>query len=253
MRIECSSNVFHTQQPCGYSRDYTDYEEEVNRDYQNYLKNVKRRNLSAQHPDWAPDGYYAINGPKFLEKCLVPAWMDVFTDRMKMRSADRYKIDVEMTGVSSPKYYNFETDAALFDIHIAAEDLEKIRQQVFEHKEIFEAYLQEYLKSYPGFFSFAPYQGLEKWEEYYASEPFPRPNEPPYHNHWELAVFCLLEFWLFAFDSNRSNEVPSFNKLDRNLDIGAKLEYRLDHYINEIDYKDYMDFNLWDSEIEECA
>ena len=151
MIIECSSNIFHVAQPSGYGRDHSWDEERANEWYQkhinerirekdqnyfrfkgikNYQKGTKRRNLPTSHPEWAADGFYDVNGTKFLEKILAPAWMETLRERFERRAGRNITVSLEATGVDSPKYYNYMTDAALFRIHISAEDVEKIQHAV---------------------------------------------------------------------------------------------------------------------------
>jgi hypothetical protein len=263
MIIECSSNVFHVAQPSGYGREYTWEEEQANEDYQHFLderirekfqryfnfkglknyKGTKRRNLPEWHPCWATDGHYEVNGPRYLEKIIAPAWMALLDEQFRKRADGNINVTLEATGVDSPKYYNYMTDAALFRIHISAEDLEKVRQHVFVHSEVFEKYLWEYCGHGPGFASSRPYQSLAKWEEYFAKQPVPWSAEPPYHEHWELAFWCLLEFWLFAFNTDDPEEPPSLERLERNLDrFGEAYEWRAHDYQSDIHYSEYMDF-----------
>jgi hypothetical protein len=273
MIIECSSNIFHVAQPSGYGREYTWEEDQANEDYQRILderiqekfqmyfnfkglknyKGTRRRNLPDWHPDRVQVGYYEVSGRRYLEKIIAPAWMAVLSERFAKRAGSNITVSLELIGVDSPKYYNYITDAALFRIHISAEDVQKIRQQVFAYPDVFEAYLMEYRKSCSGFISHAPYHSLENWEEYFASEPIPWREEPPYFGDWEIALWCLLEFWLFAFSADNPAQPPCLKALEINLDMfGEAFEWRIDKVRNELDHSDYMRFIPENSEKMSC-
>jgi hypothetical protein len=229
--IECSSNVFHVIQPNGYNwtGDMADFETSENFCYEQSLdeivNGVKRRNLPKNHRQYLAEGRYEMDGQKFLNDCLVKAWFETFSELL----AGCGKIKAALTGVDSPKYYNYLGDAALFNLEISREDLEAIRDFVFAHqrisdRDVFDDYLREYHSSYPGFISYTP-QSIPQWKEDFSSEaPEEWTKNHVHHECWEYAIWPLLEFWLFAFD--KDDPIPSLAKCAGNIRIFKEVFYQ---------------------------
>ena len=198
--IGCSSDCFHIAQPSTYSRSEEIYGRET-RENDYWAEETKK------DENWKP-GTYSIDGQKYLDNYLAEGWYDAFEGVLENRDK-LIKIEVVRKGTHSPREHNFYTDCTNFDLILDMEDLERIRKEVFKHEEIFGKYLDEYQSSYSSFWSFMP-NTIYQWKEAYAGI-----DEAGSVNTTdaERAVWCLLEFWLFAFEQGE----PSMRVLRYNL------------------------------------
>ena len=223
LTIDCSSSVLKTVPPDSYSRteDLCTLEEQENEQYQAYLDELlpderqpsllggvvtlKRRDFPPGHPNHYPDGYYELSGKKFLSDYLGKCWFDTFEELLESkRKQTGIRIKLVRKGMWSPKEYNFHTDTCEFDLKITEKNLKKIDRDVLKYKKVFDEYLYENYSSYPGFWSFRP-NHITGWQEQY--------DKGVDTEHGEAAVWQLLGFWLFAFDSKGK---PSLKTYDEN-------------------------------------
>jgi len=187
--IKSSSNCFWVSPPCTYCR-----QEEI------AMLEEQENERSEVTSEW-----YEINGERFLKDYLAAGWMDTFQSILERRDKE-IEVTATFTGTYSPREYNFETDAAKFNIEISLSDLRKIQEQVLAHEEVFDAYLHKYHSSYSGYRSFVP-NNLTEWKYDYFNwtidmeeEGFDPNNKwDPRMVSWRRAFWVLLDFWLFAF------------------------------------------------------
>ena len=224
MLIECSSNMFHVDQPDTYWHDYSYLEENENDWHQSQLeervvlnkdqkymdlgknirveKGVKRRNLPDDHPDYMRDGTFELCGEALLEKVLAPAWIESFDQRVQNEAKKLgIRVKIKQTGVNRPKYYNFETDAVLFAIHTSKKNLQILYKHVMSKEKQFEDYLYKYQSSYDGFWSFMP-NTLAAFEECWKCSPG--------SVDFERAIACLFEFWIFYEEYQEDTDYPDW-------------------------------------------
>ena len=206
--LNCSSNIFHITQPDGYveQENCSTYEEQADDNHRDYLNEAviemnqpslfgghvsrKRCNLPKGHPEYSEEGHYEIDGKKYLHDYLARGWFDTFEELL---ASKEIKIKLTRKGTSSPREYNFGTDACLFDLEIKQKDLDKICKMVLAHKPVFEQYLKEYHSDCSGFSSTMP-KTVDLWERAYNSD-------STIGETWEKSVWQLLEMYLFAFDN----------------------------------------------------
>jgi len=216
--IETGSAMFHLYQPGldGLEEEFASLEGREN-DWYHDTENNDSANYQGE-------GDWEIDGKAYLEKYLVPNWVDAFKetieDRIK-RYKSSIKIKIVPTGVSSPREYNFETDNALFNIVLSLKDARKIKDEVFKYQDEFVQYLHEYHRSRDGFWSYMPYT-LPDWAGRWEQE--------PESDGWDRAFVCLFEFWLFAFPGYESEGKPSLENME-----GSIEEFRdtFDRYLEE--------------------
>ena len=176
---------------------------------------IRRVDLPKDHPNAFEPGYLEIDGQKILRHLFVQAWFNAFEALLKNRSKT-IKIEAELTGVWSPKEYNFACDQAEFTISLSLSDLGEIRRQVMEHQSVFEAYLHEVHSSCSGYWSFVP-NNIEDWQQQYAKYLAETAEEEGgYPLGWEQAVWQLLDFWLLAFPEDCAETIePSLKIMER--------------------------------------
>ena len=177
------SGMFHLDQPCMAYR-----EEEL------MWKELYQNDMSDPYDEPPPDGWYDLCGHKYLEKIHAPSWVDAFTEMFNGRDKS-IQAEIKLTGTQSPREYNYDKDAALFDLTISEATLQEIERQVFEHEEVFAQFLKEANSSYKGipysFRSFMP-DTVEDWQYRYGTK------ENTYNLEYFRAAMTMLEFWMLS-------------------------------------------------------
>jgi hypothetical protein len=247
-----SSNVFHVPQPDGYafvSDSLWDLEQEQNTEYAERLnervficdpkqrmfreefgnkpagRRMKRRDLPVNHPKYLEAGIYELNTDAYLEN-LCRAWVTAFQSYIQERSRSKTvpPIALEYTGVSSPRYYNYETDAALFTLTLPQSELDRIVKQCLQYEEAFEYHLNEVCGSYDGFTALPP-TSIKDWKAVW--------REGEQDGGYDRAAWRLLEFWLFAFSPTSPDKPPSEKQRGENVqefrDVFGELSYEIDY------------------------
>jgi hypothetical protein len=259
--IHSSSNMFHLAQPdsYGWSEERHSFEDNENYCYQQSLNEkvngIKRRDLPKGHLRHLPEGTYEMDWNKFLNNCLNRAWFETFSELLESR-CQKGEVKAALTGVDSPKYYNYATDATLFDLVFSRETLESIRKTVFEHKETFDEYLAKYNASYPGYISLMP-DSIEEWEKDFHAESPEEWTKGVHYGDWENAVFSLLGFWLLAYDdvtedAVKKTDTPSLEsiKWGRRF-FGEAFHGRMNEYHEDGTYSQCLEFVP--EQAEECV
>jgi len=243
-----ASGMFHLYPPCTYSmqEEFGEKEAMENENYQALLDEkvdgVLRRDLPEDHAEYCKEGYFDLNGRKYLQNVLAKAWVDAFVEVCKERDKS-IRFDIKYTGTTSPPEYNFRTDAVRFDLTVSLADLERIHYQVFDYRGIFREYLREYHSSGSGLWSWMP-NSIEKWERCYGQGPsvYGILNDESYSR----AVICLLEFWLFAFPTHQNDpcEPPSLKLFEENVEeFRDAFDYSTERYVCNGAEQDCYDFH----------
>jgi hypothetical protein len=199
----------------GQACDDEEYENEgYNFQCNETIDGIKRCDLPESHPEFREAGYWELNGRKYLNTVLVKAWFRAFEELATKRDPS-IEIAVTLTGSQSPREYNFETDAACFNLEITETHLEKIRERVFAPDAVgaFAKYLHEVHSSRSGYWSWMPCT-LEDWKRrygYWEGDEFRHRD-----NEFHRAVWALLDFWLLAFSD--SDTTPSLDNMEANAD-----------------------------------
>jgi len=214
MKIKMSSNLFSVLQPDMYGtfgslmecleQDETDWHYDYENRYGRYLIEEGQRPLFAnrdhanqfvditelrvKNPDWK-EGHYECDSWKMCE-IISKAWVDAFNDRLKERGI---KAKVKYTAIDRPREYNFETDAAVFEMSISLKEIDRLFAMCRERSD-FDEFLYDHYKSYDGFWSWMA-DNAEDWNK--------NTKEPHYAKDWERSIWQALNFLMWDDEADR--------------------------------------------------
>lgn len=233
--LESRSSLFTLYQPDSYSSQEDMWLDESfeNDSYEEMLDEeidgVKRRDLPPDHDEYLEEGYFDLDGKKYLDDYLIKGWFRAFCEVLENRDHN-IKIEAVLTGSWSPREYNFNMDKALFTLKIAEKDLTRIYNEVMTFEPVFAAYLKKYHSHKYQTASWVP-NTVEGWKAHFWTDKDTREGEWTGLN-WQRAVHVLLDFWLFAFPKYAVRStyteifetvLPSLEVFEKNTDDFRKL------------------------------
>jgi len=215
MKIKMSSNLFSVLQPDMYGtfdslmdnleQRETDWHYDDENRYGKYLIEEGQRplfnnddhdnqfvditELRVRNPEWK-EGYYECNSWKVCE-IISKAWVDAFNDRLKERGI---KAKVKYTDISRPREYNFETDAAVFEMSISLKEIDRLFAVCRERSD-FDKFLYDRYKSYDGFWSWMA-DNIGEWN-------VNTMRRKDWTKNWERSIWQALNFLMWDDEADR--------------------------------------------------
>jgi len=252
MKIKMSSNLFSVLQPDMYGvfdsfmdsleERETEWHYDENRyvieegqrplfrngDHDNQFVDITE--LRVGNPEWK-EGHYECSSWKACET-ISKAWVGAFNDRLKERGI---KAKARYTAIDRPREYNFETDAAVFEMSISLKEIERLFAMCRERGD-FDKFLYDHYKSYDGFWSFLA-DNIEDWNK--------NTKKPHYAEDWERSIWQALNFLMWNGEADRdqwSEDLQQYiyEDLDGNGAFNDCLEFVEDEKVDEaVLYENY--------------
>jgi hypothetical protein len=118
------------------------------------------------------------------EKDVRDAWVKSFRSRVP-----EFVLSVEDVEMTSPKYYNFETDRVWADVELRDDWMDAVREFMVENADWLRDRIKEDWTSYDGFWSFVP-NNVDKFEyEYYNKG----------ERHKDMLIDIMLEWYFLEY------------------------------------------------------
>lgn len=136
--------------------DLTELETELNQELENKFY------ISYEWSDQDRNEYFNNVGAEFIEnmKYLINYYIPE-----EMKQKDYYKLEIEYTGIYSPKYYNYTTDKIDYIIKTNKQTMQELKKYILDLAGA-EQYIFKRFSSYDGFISF-----LSNNIDYWKTEP----------------------------------------------------------------------------------
>ena len=145
--------------------------------------------INYEWSDHERNKYFNTVGAEFIEnmKYLINYYIPE-----EMKQKDYYKLEIEYTGVYSPKYYNYTTDKIDYIIKTNKQTMQELKKYILDLQGA-EQYIFKRFSSYDGFISF-----LSNDIEYWKTEPIETD---------EIYTGALIDMFLNLNDENTMEDL----------------------------------------------